>query len=84
MPKATVRRGKLTIQLSANIRERLDVRDGDELEVTAEDGRIVLTPVHEEPLPGELEALDEAEREFAQGKTRRLDDILHGLGRKVK
>lgn len=84
MPKATVRRGKLTIPLSDDFREKLDVNDGDELEVTSEDGRIVLTPVPEEPLPGELEALDEAERELAEGKTRRLDDILHGLGRKVR
>jgi AbrB family looped-hinge helix DNA binding protein len=84
MLKATVRRGRLTIPLPPEIREKFDVRDGDELEVTSEDGRIVLTPAAEDPLPGELEALDEAEAEFAQGKTRRLDDILHGLGRKTK
>ncbi len=84
MPKATVRCGKLTIPLSDDVREKLDVRDGDELEVTSEGGRIVLTPVPEDPLPGELEALDQAEQEFAEGKTRRLDDILHGLGRKVR
>ena len=84
MPKATLRRGKLTIPLPADIREKFGVRDGDELEVTSEDGRIVLTPAAEEPLQGELEALDEAEMEYAQGKTRRLDDILHGLGRKIK
>jgi bifunctional DNA-binding transcriptional regulator/antitoxin component of YhaV-PrlF toxin-antitoxin module len=35
MPKATVRRGKLTIPLSAELREKLDVRDGDELQVTS-------------------------------------------------
>jgi len=84
VPKATVRRGKLTIPLSAEILAKVDVHDGDELEVTSEDGRIVLTRVPEEPLPGELEALDEAEREFAEGKTRRLDDVLHGMGRKIK
>jgi antitoxin component of MazEF toxin-antitoxin module len=84
MPKATVRRDRLTIPLSADILEKLEVLDGDELEVTSEGGRIVLTPAPEEPLPGELEALDEAEQEFAKGKTRRLDDVLHGLGRKVK
>ena len=84
MPKATVRRGKLTIPLSGEILAKVDVRDGDELEVTSEDGRIVLTPVPEEPQPGELEAFDEAEREFAEGKTRRLDDVLHGMGRKIK
>jgi hypothetical protein len=54
------------------------------MEVSAENGRIVLTPAAEEPLPGELEALDEAEAEFAQGKTHRLDDVLHGLGRKAQ
>jgi hypothetical protein len=43
-----------------------------------------VTPVPEEPLPGELEALDEAKHELAEGKTRRLDDVLHGLGRKIK
>ena len=84
MPRATVRRGKLTIQLSQELLEKLAVHDGDELEVTSEGGRIVLTPAAEDPLPGELEALDEAERELAQGKTRRLDDILHGLGRKAE
>ena len=84
MPKATVRRGRLTIPLPPDIREKFDVRDGDELEVTSENGRIVLTPSAEEPLPDELEALDEAEEEFLQGKARRLDDILHGLGRKIK
>jgi antitoxin component of MazEF toxin-antitoxin module len=84
MPKATVRRGRLTIPLSADVLEKLDVHDGDELVVTSEGGRIVLTPAPEEPLPGEIEALDEAEQEFVEGKTRRLDDVLHGLGRKVK
>src|SRR5712691_4559836 len=47
MPKVAVRRGKLTMPLSAAIREQFDVRDGDELEVTSENGRIVLTPVAE-------------------------------------
>lgn len=84
MPKATVRRGRLTIPLSADVLEKLDVHDDDELVVTSEGGRIVLTPAPEEPLPGEIEALDEAEQEFVEGKTRRLDDVLHGLGRKVK
>ena len=83
MPKATVPRGRLSIPLSADILEKLDVHDGDELEVTSEGGRIVLTPAPEEALPSELEALEEAEQEFAEGKTRRLDDLLHGLGRKV-
>ena len=74
MPKATVRRGKLTIPLSGEILAKVDLHDGDQLEVTSEDGRIVLTRVPEEPQPGDLEALDEAEREFAEGRTRRLDE----------
>jgi len=32
----------------------------------------------------EIEALDEADAEFAEGKTHRLDDVLHGLGRKTR
>ena len=84
MPKATVRRGKLTIPLSAEILAKADVRDGEELEVTSDDGRIVLTRVPEEPQPGEVEALDEGEQEFAEGKTCRLDDVFHGMGRKIK
>ena len=79
MPKVHVEGDKLTVTLPARIRETIAVRDGDEMEVSAEGGRIVLTPAAEEPLPGELEALDEAEAEFAQGKTDRLDDVLHGL-----
>ena len=30
----------------------------------------------EEPLPSEPEAIEEGEREFAEGKTHRLDDVL--------
>jgi hypothetical protein len=37
--------------------------------LTAEAGRIMLTPSAEAPLPGEMEALDAAEAEFAQRKT---------------
>ena len=84
VPKVHVNGDKLTVTLPARIREKIAVRDGDEMEVSAEGGRIVLTPAAEEPLPGELEALDEAEAEFAQGKTHRLDDVLHGLGRKAQ
>jgi len=38
-------------------------------------------PVHraEPPLPGEMKALDEAEAEFAAGKTRTLDEVLRRL-----
>jgi AbrB family looped-hinge helix DNA binding protein len=82
MPKIEVRGDKLTVTLPARIREKIAVHDGDEMEVSAEGGRIVLTPAAE-PLPGELEALDEAEAEFAAGKTHRLDDVLNGLGRKA-
>jgi AbrB family looped-hinge helix DNA binding protein len=84
MPKVHVRRDKLTITLPARIREKIAVRDGDEMEVSAEGGRIVLTPAAETPLPGELEAIREGEEEFAEGKTHRLDDVLHGLGGKAQ
>ena len=47
MPKVQVRGDKLTVTLPARIREAVAVHDGDELEVTSEDGRIVLTPVAE-------------------------------------
>jgi len=47
MPKMHVRGDKLTVTIPARIREAVAVHDGDELEVTSEDGRIVLTPVAE-------------------------------------
>ncbi len=84
MPKVHVRGDKLTVTIPARIREAVVVRDGDEMEVTAEGGRIVLTPAAEEPLPGELEAIREGEEEFARGKTRRLDDVQHELGLPTK
>lgn len=84
MPKIHVRGDKLTVTIPARIREKIAVHDGDEMEVSAEGGRIVLTPAAEEPLPGEMEALDEAEAEFAQSKTHRLDNVLHGLGHKTQ
>jgi antitoxin component of MazEF toxin-antitoxin module len=43
VPKAHIRKGRLTIALPDDILEELDVRDGDELEVSGEGGRIVLT-----------------------------------------
>ena len=52
MPKVKVRRGALTIP--ATIRAALDVRDGDEIEVSNEGGRIVLTP--SEPFHRDAEA----------------------------
>lgn len=84
MPKLHVRGDTLSVTIPADIRDKIAAHDGDEIDVRAEDGRIVLTLAAEEPLPGEMEALDEAEAEFAQGKTHRLDDVLHGLGRKAK
>jgi metal-responsive CopG/Arc/MetJ family transcriptional regulator len=35
----------------------------------------------EDPLPGEIEVLREAEEEFARGQCRRLEDALRDLGR---
>lgn len=84
MPKVHVRGDKLTVTLPSRIRRKIGMRDGDEVEVTAEGGRIVLTPAAEEPLPGELEAIREGEEEFARGKTRRLDDVQHELGLPTK
>jgi AbrB family looped-hinge helix DNA binding protein len=84
MPKIHVRGDKLTVTIPAGIRDEIAMHDGEEMEVSAEAGRIVLTPSAEKPLLGEMEALDEAEAEFAQGKTYRLDDVLHELGRKAR
>ena len=44
MAKAHIRKGELTIPLADDIRDELDLRDGDELEVSSKCGRIVLTP----------------------------------------
>jgi hypothetical protein len=38
----------------------------------------------EPPLSGEIEALDEAEAELAEGKTKQLDDVLHHLSPRKK
>jgi AbrB family looped-hinge helix DNA binding protein len=84
VPKVHVHGDKLTVTLPARIRETIAVRDGDEMEVSAEAGRIVLTPAAEVPLPGELEAIREGEAEFARGQTRRLDDVQHELGLPTK
>jgi AbrB family looped-hinge helix DNA binding protein len=84
VPKVHVRGDKLTVTLPERIREKIAVRDGDEMEVTAEGGRIILTPAAEELLPGELEAIREGEAEFARGETRRLGDVQHELGLSTK
>jgi bifunctional DNA-binding transcriptional regulator/antitoxin component of YhaV-PrlF toxin-antitoxin module len=44
MPKARIRNGQLTIPLSDEIREKLGVRDGEELEAHAFPGSLVLRP----------------------------------------
>ena len=44
MPKAHIRNGELTIPLSDEIREKLDVRDGDELEAHVFKGSVSFTP----------------------------------------
>lgn len=84
MAKAIVRDGTLSVTLPENIRDSFNVHDGDELNVTSEGGRLVLTLAAEQPEAGELEALEQAEAELAAGKTQRLDDVLHGLGRKAR
>ena len=84
MPKMHVSGDTLTVTIPANVRDEIASHDGDEIEVSTEGGRIVLTLAAEEPLPGEMDAIDEAEAEFAQGTTHRLDDVLHGLGGKAK
>lgn len=85
MPKMRVRGDKLTVTIPEEIRDEIAAHNGEEIDISTEGGRIVLTPAVEEPLPGDIEALDEAEAEFAQGKTRRLDDILHGrVGRTTR
>jgi hypothetical protein len=44
MPKARIHNGELRIPLSDEIREKLDVHDGDELEVHVFKGSVALTP----------------------------------------
>jgi AbrB family looped-hinge helix DNA binding protein len=47
MPKVHIRGDKLTVTIPARLREKIAVHDGDEIEVSAEAGRIVLTPKEE-------------------------------------
>jgi hypothetical protein len=44
MPKAYIRNGELTIPLTDEIREKLDVHDGDELEAHVFNGSVSFTP----------------------------------------
>src|SRR5712691_12620787 len=44
MPKAHIRNGELTIPLTDEIREKLDVHDGDELEAHVFKGSVSFTP----------------------------------------
>ena len=45
MPKAEIRNGKLMILLSDELREKLDVHDGGELEAHVLPGSVILRPV---------------------------------------
>lgn len=47
MPKVHIRGDKLTVTIPREIREDLAVHDGDEIEVSTQGGRIVLTPKEE-------------------------------------
>ncbi|MGH7037061.1 MAG: AbrB/MazE/SpoVT family DNA-binding domain-containing protein [Stellaceae bacterium] len=47
MPKLHVRGGKLTVTLPPEMRDDFDALDGEEIDIRAEDGRIVLTPKDE-------------------------------------
>ena len=44
-------------------------------------GAVRRLPPAEEPTKGEIRAIEEGEKEFAQGQTRRLEDVLHELER---
>ena len=70
MPQTKLKpRGQVTIP--AEIRERLSLVDGDSLEVTIEDGRIVLTPKEEdsERHPAIDAAIEEGFADLRAGRT---------------
>jgi len=48
MPKAHIRNGALTIPLTDEIREKLDVHDGDELDAHVFKGSVTFTPASSE------------------------------------
>ena len=50
MPKMRVRGSKLTVTLPPEMRGEFDALDGEEIDIHAEDGRIVLTPKDEPAL----------------------------------
>ena len=44
-------------------------------------GAVRRLPLPEKPTQDEIKAIEEGEEEFARGKTRRLEDVLHELER---
>jgi len=44
MPKAEIRDGKLAIPLTEEIRQKLDLREGDEVEARILEGAVILRP----------------------------------------
>jgi antitoxin component of MazEF toxin-antitoxin module len=70
MPKLHVRGDKLTVTIPADMREEIAAHDGDEIEVSTESGRIVLTP-HQEEIAERHPEIDKA---IAEG----LADIRAG------
>jgi AbrB family looped-hinge helix DNA binding protein len=47
MPKMRVRGDKLTVTIPAKLRDEIAAHDGDEIDVSAEGDRIILTPKEE-------------------------------------
>ena len=69
MPKMHVRGDKLTVTIPAAIRAEIAAHDGDEIEVTTEQGRIVLTAKETaERHPGVDGALAEALEDERAGR----------------
>jgi AbrB family looped-hinge helix DNA binding protein len=70
MPKMHVRGDKLTVTIPAEIRDEIAAHDGDEMEVSTEGDRIVLTPKEEmtERHPAIDAALAEGLADIAAGR----------------